>query len=71
MGPALGEETLGGAVLPSPSLCKTSSDCFMLWFSNIACALKSSQCLLKMQIPGPFLGLTVAIAGSRGWGTCY
>lgn len=70
-GPSPGGETLGGAVRPSPRLRKTSSHCFMLWFSNIACALKSSQCLLKMQLPGPFLGLTVAIAGSRGQGTCY
>lgn len=64
-------ETLDGAVLPSPSLCKTSSQCFMLWFSNIACELKSSQCLLKMQIPGPSLGPTEVIAWSRGPGTCY
>ena len=43
-------ETLDGAVLPSPSLCKTSSQCFMLWFSNIACELKSSQCLLNVKV---------------------
>ena len=63
-------ETLDGAVLPSPSLCKTSSQCFMLWFSNIACELKSSQCLLKMQIPGPSLGPTEVIAWSGSPGTC-
>ena len=63
-------ETLDGAVLPSPSLCKTSSQCFTLWFSNIACELKSSQCLLKMQIPGPSLGPAEVIAWSRGPGTC-